>query len=384
MASTSHHVQPREQYRVSLGGVFGRRGGGAGGAVTPENAPEHPVGANPPGGVRVQYWLGQPGHVVELAFTDAAGKTVASFSSTQDSATAADSVRRAEMRRSREDSLKAAGIAPDSVKKLMRQSTDAPSQSAGDDEEGYRPTPAPRAPNKAGVNTFFWNMRYPEPHAFRGMILWAAGVFGPMAPPGTYAVRLTVDGKPVATDRFKLMGDPRVKGVTQADYAEQFAFLRKIEGRFSEANDGVKTIRWVRHELEDRKAKLPAAQQASFGVAATALDEALTQVEDSLYQTQNRANEDPLNYPIRLNNKIGALMGVVGSSDNRPTAQSYAVFNELSAQLDVELGRLKRTLDAGLPHVNSTLTAAGLPPIVAEPKEVPVRREGGEAAAGGR
>src|SRR5205814_966362 len=171
----------------------------------------------------------------------------------------------------------------------------------------------------------------------------------------SYATRVTVNGKTIATESFKLIPDPRSKGVAAADYAEQFALLTKIRDRFSETNDAVKTIRFVKRELEDRRKRLAADRQASFGTVATALEQALSQVEDSLYQTKNRSGQDPLNYPIRLNNKIGALMGVVGSADGRPTQQSYAVFTELSQELDRELAVLRRTLDAGLPRVNSML-----------------------------
>ena len=64
--------------------------------------------------------------------------------------------------------------------------------------------------------------------------------------------------------------------------------------------------------------------------AADALSKKLTAVEEALYQTKNRASQDPLNYPIRLNNKLAALGGTVGSADAAPTAQSYAVYDELA------------------------------------------------------
>jgi hypothetical protein len=184
-----------------------------------------------------------------------------------------------------------------------------------------------------------------------------------------------VNGKNVGTESFKLIPDPRSKGVTSADYAEQFALLTKIRDRFSETNDAVKTIRYVKRELTDRQKRLAADRQASFGTAATALEQALSQVEDSLYQTKNRSGQDPLNYPIRLNNKIGALMGVVASADGRPTQQSYAVLTELSQQLDRELAILKQTLNSGLPRVNSMLREAGLAPVEAKPVDAPPARQ---------
>src|SRR5205085_6135763 len=125
-------------------------------------------------------------------FLDSTGAVIRSFTSRQDSAQAADSVTREMRRRSREDSLRAAGVSQDSIQKLTRQTTDVPPP-APDEEGGFRPTPPPRVTNRRGVNTFAWDMRTPAPSAFRGMILWAAGVQGIMVPPGTYQARLAVN-----------------------------------------------------------------------------------------------------------------------------------------------------------------------------------------------
>jgi hypothetical protein len=245
-------------------------------------------------------------------------------------------------------------------------------QSAQDFEAGWRPTSPPRAPNRKGVNTFVWDMRYPAPSAFRGMILWAAGAnSGPMAPPGTYQVRLAVNGKTVGTQRFRLIRDPRVKGVTAADYDAQFRFLRRAAARFGEANDAVKTMRYVKSEVEDRRGKIDAEHKRAFEQHATPLAAELSSVEDSIYQTKSRSGQDPLNYPIRLNNKLGALLGVAGSSDGKPTAQTYEVYQMLDAQLTEELARMKVAITQHLVPLNATLKAAGLAEIVPKPADVP-------------
>jgi hypothetical protein len=324
----------------------------------------------------VQYWLKNGNQEVTLTFMDAAGNVIRTFTSRQDSSQAADSIAREARRRSREDSLRTAGLSPDSIQKLTRQSTDAPAPGPDEFEAGFRPTPPPRAPNKKGVNTFTWDMRYPAPSAFRGMILWAAGAqVGPMAPPGSYQVRVAVNGKPVATERFRLIADPRVKGVTPADYAEQFRFVERVTKRFGEANDAVKTIRYVRREVEDRRAKLSGDARANFDQHANALLATLSSVEDSIYQTKSRSSQDPLNYPIRINNKLGALMGVAGGSDGRPTAQSYEVFAELNADLDRELGRMRSAIATHLTPLNALLKSAGQAEIVPKPVDIPARAQ---------
>ena len=324
--SPAHLFRPRDQYRLASSGGFG--GGGRGGAapqtVTPENAPMHPTGQNPPSGVVVQYWLMSGGEDVGLAFLDAAGKVIREYSSKADTTTR---------------------------------------PAAPTDEEGFGPPPAPaRAANKPGVNTFVWNMRYPDASSFPGMILWAANVTGPLVPPGSYKVRLTVNGRPVATEPFKVLPDPRIKA-TLAEWQEQSRVALQIRDRFSEANDAVKEIRRVKSELSDRQPKLPAAQQDAFKALSAPFIVALSEVEDSLYQTKNRSGQDPLNYPIRLNNRIGALLGVVQSADGRPTEQSYAVYGVLSKELSTQLTKLRQLVNTNLPKLNAMLRAAGLKEI---------------------
>jgi hypothetical protein len=182
-----------------------------------------------------------------------------------------------------------------------------------------------------------------------------------------------VDGVPVATERFALKKDPR-STATPADLAAQFAFLQQVSEKTSQANDAVKTIRWVRAELADREKKLNGSALSEFQSLAAPLRTELAVVEDSIYQTKNRSGQDPLNYPIRLNNKIAALAGVAGSAEARPTNQTVAAFSDLSTQLDVQLGRMKKAFDASLPKLNNTLKAAGQPEIVPRAVEMPTAK----------
>ena len=168
--------------------------------------------------------------------------------------------------------------------------------------------------------------------------------------------------------------DPRTTA-TDADLREQFDFLMRIHDKTSQANDAVKTIRNLKAQLADRSKKITADKSDAFKRIADDLTTRLSAVEGEIYQVKNQSSQDPLNYPIKLNNKIAALAGVVGGSDAKPTSQSYAVFNDLSAQLDRQLQAMRGALVI-LPSVNATLKLAGLPPIVPstlEIKAAPVR-----------
>ena len=144
-----------------------------------------------------------------------------------------------------------------------------------------------------------------------------------------------------------------------------------MRDRTTAANDAVKTIRWVKSQLDDREKRLTGQAKSDFQAQAAPLRAELSVVEDSVYQTKNRSGQDPLNYPIRLNNKIAALAGVAGSAEAAPTKQTTDVYTGLSKQLDVQLVQMKKVLDTRLPSVNVLLRKSSLPEIVPRPADVP-------------
>ena len=222
-----------------------------------------------------------------------------------------------------------------------------------------------------GMNRFAWNLRYPDASRFDSLIMWAGSTAGPRTVPGSYQVRLSV-GEWSQTESFDLLADPRVTA-TQADLQEQFDFLIRIRDRVSEANDAVSRIRTVRGQIDGVLGRITSAGDAVDSVAADSVRATarsmkgdLKEIEESIYQTKNRSSQDPLNFPIRLNNKIAALNGVVANGDHKPTDQAYAVFEELSAQLQEQLDRLSAVLDDGIPAFNRAVAALNLPAIVVE------------------
>ena len=97
-----------------------------------------------------------------------------------------------------------------------------------------------------------------------------------------------------------------------------------------------------------REIKKSVAEKAKGNPSLQAAGERLTThlgaVEEDLYQVRNRSNQDPLNFPIKLNNQLAALMRVVGTGDGRPTDQSYEVFKELSGRLEAIKRRMEQIL----------------------------------------
>ncbi|MGH7625388.1 MAG: WD40/YVTN/BNR-like repeat-containing protein, partial [Gemmatimonadaceae bacterium] len=211
-AAPAHLFAPRDAYRVEWGGGFG-------GAAE---------GQNPPAGAMVYYTLAQPGRTVTLEFLDSKGAVIRKFSSLLDSAGRADSLRADSVKRARTDSLTRAGLSRDSIRTLEA----AEARGAGGPRRG-RAGPM-RVPDKVGLNRFAWDLRYPDAVGFRNLIMWAGGTRGPLATPGKYSVRLTVDGQS-QTQPFVLRKDPRIPA-TQQDLDAQLALLIKIRDTLSAAN----------------------------------------------------------------------------------------------------------------------------------------------------
>ncbi|MFN7494774.1 MAG: WD40/YVTN/BNR-like repeat-containing protein [Cyclobacteriaceae bacterium] len=207
---------------------------------------------------------------------------------------------------------------------------------------------------KQGMNKFVWNMRYPDAEGFEGLIMWAASLTGPKAVPGIYKAKLTVNGKSTETE-FEILKDPRTSG-SMADIQAQFDFSIAVRDKLTETNKAIKQIRTTREQInrvtEPMKGKED--MKDATDLAKSILDE-IKKIEEALYQTKNRSGQDPLNYPVRLNNKLGALGSEVDGSDFKPTEQVKAVYKEVTEKIDVQLNQLNKVMTDKIPKFNEII-----------------------------
>ena len=209
----------------------------------------------------------------------------------------------------------------------------------------------------AGLNRFEWDIRYEGATDFEGMIIWSGQPQrGPKAPVGRYKARLSADGHS-ETVAFDVDIDPRLKGVTTADLEEQFQLASQIRDKTTEANNAVIRIRDVRLQLEKRLEGTGAVELQRSG---RDFIEKVSEIEQALYQVKNVSNQDPLNFPIRLNNRLASLRRSVETGDAQPTDGAYKVFKELSAELAQHLTKLNNLLESDLATVNELLSEARL------------------------
>lgn len=216
-----------------------------------------------------------------------------------------------------------------------------------------------------GLNTFAWTLRYTGATVFDGMIMWGARPQnGPKAPTGKYQVKLTAGGY-TKTYPFNIKMNPNLKGVTEADLKETFDIAIKIRDKESAANGAVIRIRELKRQIEERAKEV---NDPSFTASAKELTTKLTAIEEDLYQTKNRSGQDPLNFPIKLGNRISAVRRSLETGDAKPTAGVYKVFDELSKELDGHLAKLETTLKTGIDAINPVLLNKQMKAIVDKKK----------------
>ena len=217
-------------------------------------------------------------------------------------------------------------------------------------------------PSEAGVNQFNWNMRYPDAESFEGLIMWSGSVRGPEAVPGDYVARLIV-GEDSSDVTFRINPDPRSETPIEG-LQEKFDFLIAVRDKLSETHKAIKQIRSLRDQVNDVLERVPADHPEADSIKAYAnrMLEGMKEVEEALYQTKNRSGQDPLNYPIRLNDKLSGVASVT-RGNYPPTDQAYQVRDELIRQIDEWLTKLADITSFQMSEFEEMMEALKLPVI---------------------
>ncbi len=198
----------------------------------------------------------------------------------------------------------------------------------------------------AGMNRFFWDMRYPgtqmppSPGALDGFLsIDYSPPVSPTAAPGRYVVRLSVDGQDYEQP-FEIRKDPRVKA-SDADLRAQFEFMVDLRDRFSDVADAVIRIREVRAQVDGRRAELPEDSR----VEADGILEQLREIEGVLTIWMGSQAHPMMWSPPGLTEKLSSLSRAVGAADAKPTKSMYAVFEDLSERFEVQRNRLNQVIE---------------------------------------
>lgn len=309
----AHLFLPAVAYRQAGGGGFGFGGGGATGAS-------------------IDYWLkSAPSGDVSLEILDSHGKTIRRYSTRREG--------------------RGGPEAPAGFARFFR---------------------AAQLTKNVGLNRFSWDLRYESTHEVPGAVSWGGSPLGPIATPGTYQVKLIVEGQSY-TAPLEVKLDPRAH-VSQADLDKQLELALQVQAVVSSAHDAVNQIRTLHAQLDDIQKRLGPGQK-SIADAAKSLDEKAIAIEDKLIQSKSKAGEDPLNYPIMLADQMMALESSVDRSPAGPTEADYTVYNQLKPQIEDQLSAWRDLQAKDLAAFNEMMRRSNVPYVSVLPAEGPSRRE---------
>ena len=212
---------------------------------------------------------------------------------------------------------------------------------------------------KSGGNTFVWNTLYEGAEILDSMIFWSASFSGAKAVPGKYKVVLEKNGESQEQE-FEILPDPRSE-VSISQMRLQFDFVNKVNATVDNAHKAIKNIRQIRKKLEEFDSNFSENESViNLVEKAKQLNSSLTEIEKALYQTKNRSRQDPLNFPIKLTNKLGHLNSLVTSNDFPPTNQDELVRKELTAEVENHILKYQKLVSQDLKYFNEEFASLNL------------------------
>ena len=222
---------------------------------------------------------------------------------------------------------------------------------------------------KSGGNTFVWDLRYPGFKEFDGMVLYSSPNVGPKAVPGVYKVKLDYNGASM-TQQFVVKKDPRIPN-TAADFQKQFDFVISVRDKVTEAHQAIIDIRELRKKLNYLNEQIGNDPEAGeIAEQIKQLNKELGVIENNIHMTKNQSRQDPLNYGIRINNRLAFLMADQQRGDFPPTDQALEFKDQVTKELDTELDALQQVLSGPLNDLNRAVEDKGIGILIDKNKTV--------------
>jgi photosystem II stability/assembly factor-like uncharacterized protein len=305
---TPQLFEPAAAYRLAQGSI---------------KNPVH-MGQNPPAGVRLRYWL-------PTALDEDAELSLAIFDAQDD---------------------------------LIRRFVRKPELSVGEKDKADIWGDDDRVLSaEPGMNEWVWDLDYPAAGRFKGLVLWNDDLDGARAVPGAYRAELSINGESQSV-AIELLADPRVERAS-ADYQQQFEFVQTLRNTLDQMHRSIRDLRQWRQRIKAIESALDDQEAYADLIAkGQAIVAALNDIEKALYQTQLESPQDPLNFPIRLNDKLAGLKRLASFGDHPPTQSMLAVRDELMLEVSDLMQKLAQIRDHDIPQYNRSAQATALPAVI--------------------
>lgn len=212
---------------------------------------------------------------------------------------------------------------------------------------------------KSGGNLLVWDMRHPGFTAFDGMVFYSSPNIGPKVSPGKYRIRLNYNDQ-IMESTLTIIGDPRLPN-SESDYQAQEDFLIRVRDEVSKANEAIIRIRKIKKDIQYVLGKVGNNSQLTNSLKE--FEDQLSIVENTIHMTKNQSVQDPINYGIRINNRMAFLLADSQRGDYPPTDQALAFFEEIKVELQLALEKLDTTISSNMSQINDRVKSLGIPMI---------------------
>ena len=189
---------------------------------------------------------------------------------------------------------------------------------------------------------------------------------GPLLPPGSYTIRVTVDGQSQTT-QLKVLPDPRVN-MTDAQYKEQADFALSIRDNISQLTRMIKQVQSVRNQLTSRNALLKDnAAAAQMNQDSQTLVEKLNDLESQMQNPKAEVVYDILAFQggSKLYSRMAFVYGAVIEADGVPTQGEREVYADQKKEFDAFDAKVKQIISTDLTALNATAKKLDLPTVFA-------------------
>lgn len=214
----------------------------------------------------------------------------------------------------------------------------------------------------AGLNSYVWNFEYPEGEKpLQGLIIWNGARMAPVAVPGNYFIRIR-SGMDSAEVPFTILPDPNYHVPVQ-EYQQQLSFLLAARDKFSATMKAMKNISELRSQMNDYQARIGKDFPKDIKAQMDSIGKKITAVEEALHQTKAKSGQDVLNYPIRLDDKLGGVYNIASTGYGAPSKQVEEAYKDVAAQIDEQLQKLDAVIKNDVPALNTMIREKNLPLI---------------------
>ncbi|MBK7305160.1 MAG: glycosyl hydrolase [Saprospiraceae bacterium] len=207
---------------------------------------------------------------------------------------------------------------------------------------------------KSGANLILVPFTMESAKSVDGMIMWGASLDGPLAPPGKYKIVYKSKNYIDSID-CQIIRDLRYPATDQ-DVVRLYNFIMKLRNKVDESHKTILNIRDVRKQLSEFAAKIEKNDKSTtFFKLKSQIDSTLNSIENELYQTKMQSVQDPINFPIKLTNKLAHLIALYNGSSYPPTNQAEELAMVLTDMIDQQILYFKNLQNNELKEINQLI-----------------------------